>query len=119
VKSSRVLISIAVLVPSLNCAKESGAGKASCGARGKVCAIGLNLISPLLAAGTTKWGFQRGRASPLVAIGVHTPIAKCQVDYILTSGSAENYGDPNRQIRSEINKILTLTTVANGDERRF
>jgi hypothetical protein len=29
--------------------------------------------SPQLAAGTIKWGFQRGRASPLVACGVNTP----------------------------------------------
>jgi hypothetical protein len=35
--------------------------------------------SPQLAAGTIKWGIQRGRASPLVACGVKTPYAKCLV----------------------------------------
>ena len=38
--------------------------------------------SPPLAAGTTKWGFQRGRASPLVTCGVNTPYAKCLVYWI-------------------------------------
>ena len=37
--------------------------------------------SPQLAAGTIKWGIQRGRASPLVASGVNTPLAKCLVDF--------------------------------------
>ncbi len=32
-------------------------------------------LTPPLEAGTIKWGFQRGRASPLVASGVQTPLA--------------------------------------------
>ncbi len=44
VKSSRVLISIAVLVPSMKRTKESGGGEASCGARCKVGTIGSNII---------------------------------------------------------------------------
>ena len=31
--------------------------------------------TPPLEAGTIKWGYQRGRASPLVASGVQTPFA--------------------------------------------
>jgi len=33
------------------------------------------MLTPRLAADTIKWGFQRGRASPLVASGVQTPPA--------------------------------------------
>ena len=34
-----------------------------------------SMLTPPLEAGTIKWGFQRGRASPLVASGVQTPLA--------------------------------------------
>jgi len=34
-----------------------------------------SMLTPRLEAGTIKWGFQRGRASPLVASGVQTPPA--------------------------------------------
>jgi hypothetical protein len=37
----------------------------------------------------------------------------------LTSRSAENYWDPNRQIRSEIKNNLGFMTVANGDRAQI
>ena len=37
---------------------------------------GYSKLTPPLEAGTKLWGFQRGRASPLVKAGVNTPAAK-------------------------------------------
>ena len=61
---------------SVQAASEKADAKLNLAAETSDC---LNLIFPQLAVGTSKWVFQRRRASPLVACGVNTPQAKCLV----------------------------------------
>ena len=68
--------------------------------------------SPQLAAGTIKWGIQRGRASPLVACGVNTPYAKCLI--YLFPAVFRRAGQCGDDIESErgprVNNILVQVT---------
>ena len=41
------------------------------------------------------------------------------IEYTLTSRSAENYWDPNRQIRSEIKNALALMALATADRAQI